>query len=97
MEAEENDPSSTLNLYRAALAKRRELQSGESLEWIETDSESVLAFRRPNGWICVSNFGQDDAALPVVVQGAEFVLGSAEFAGDKVPGSATLWFTSVTV
>lgn len=97
VEAEENDPSSTLNLYRAALAKRRELQSGESLEWIETDSESVLAFRRPNGWICVSNFGQDDAALPVVVQGAEFVLGSAEFAGDKVPGSATLWFTSVTV
>ncbi|QNV39750.1 glycoside hydrolase family 13 protein [Rothia amarae] len=94
VEVEEADSSSTLNLYRAALKARRELQSEEKLEWLETGSDSLLAFIRPNGWVCVTNFGQDAVVLPEAVRGARFVLGSAEFDGENVPGSATLWFKS---
>ncbi|MGA4842393.1 glycoside hydrolase family 13 protein [Streptomyces sp. G45] len=48
VEAQEADPDSTLALYRAALAVRREhpaLGAGESVTWL-TAPEGVLAFRR---------------------------------------------------
>ncbi|MFP3467641.1 alpha-amylase, partial [Leifsonia sp. SIMBA_070] len=75
VEAESADPSSTLSLYRRALGLRRDLQTGEGLEWIETGRDDVLRFRRPNGWEIVTNFGTDPFPLG---PGAErVVLGSA--------------------
>ena len=65
VEAEEGVRGSTLELYREALALRRELQSAESLEWDEALSTGeVLAFERPGGWLSVTNFGDDSVALP---------------------------------
>ena len=64
VEAEELDPHSTLNLYRKALRLRRELQTAEDLEWIETGRGDVLAFARPNGWrVGVLHLGAAGAAL----------------------------------
>jgi len=78
---------STLELYRAALRLRRELQSGESLEWIETGRDDVLAFRRPNGWVSITNFGGDDVELP----DGDVLVASAELDGRVLPGATTAW------
>lgn len=87
VEVEAADPSSTLSLYRRALGLRRELQTGETLEWIETGRDDVLRFRRPNGWEVVANFGRDPFDLG---SGADrIVLGSAP--GGRLPGETTVW------
>ena len=64
VEAESGDPGSTLSLYRRAAQLRRELQTDESMEWIPTDHDEVLRFRRSGGWEVVSNFGKDPVPLP---------------------------------
>lgn len=84
------DPTSTLALYRQALALRRLLQTEESLQWIETGRDDVLAFRRPNGWTVVTNFGQTRYALPA--DGARS-LSSRHFEGDELPPETTVWLT----
>ncbi|BDZ48303.1 glycosidase [Frondihabitans sucicola] len=86
VEAEESDPDSTLNLYRSALALRSRLRSG-GLEWIETGRADVLAFRRPNGWISVTTFGDDPVPLP----DGELLLASAPVSNGILPGAATAW------
>ena len=87
VQVQEEDPHSTLNLYREALAQRRLLQTEESLEWVETGSEQVLAFRRPNGWLCVTNFGEEAFGLPA----GELLLSSAPLEGEDLPGATTVW------
>jgi alpha-glucosidase len=84
---EERDPGSTLSLYRTALALRRELQTAESLEWIETGRADVLAFRRPNGWLIVTNFGTEPVELPA----GEPLVASEPLDGRMLPGEATAW------
>ncbi|KQO65248.1 glycoside hydrolase family 13 protein [Curtobacterium sp. Leaf261] len=91
---QEADPASTLSLYREALALRSELQAEESLTWSETGRSDVLAFRRPNGWTSVTNFGTEPFVLPE----GEVLLASAPLdpSGDAValPGATTAWLRS---
>jgi alpha-glucosidase len=88
VEAQDGDPASTLSLYREALRLRRRLQTAERLEWLEEFTrEDVLAFARPNGWLCVTNFGDDPAPLP----DGEVLLSSVPLDGDRLPGAATAW------
>ena len=100
VEAEELDPHSTLNLYRKALRLRRELQTAEDLEWIETGRGDVLAFARPNGWRVVSNFSTEP--YPLAALGAdgegEVVLSSDPSNPESdasepgvVAGESTIW------
>lgn len=87
VEAEDDVATSTLTLYRQALALRRELQADEGLVWDEQLSQGdVLAFRRPNGWTCVTNFGSSPAALP----SGEVLLASSAVDGE-LPGATTVW------
>ena len=88
VEAQDDDSASTLNLYRAALRLRRELQGAEALEWVETESVDVLRFRRPNGWQVVANFGAEPTTLPP----GQIVLSSRPV-GDTLPGETTVWVT----
>ncbi|MGI6879090.1 glycoside hydrolase family 13 protein [Microbacterium sp. gxy059] len=91
VEAQAGDPSSTLSLYREALALRRELQSDETLEWLEEISAGdVLAFSRPNGWVSVTNFG----SAPVDLPDGEVLLSSSPLEGGRLPGAATAWIRS---
>ena len=84
---QESDPSSTLQLYRQALDLRRKLQAAEELEWVETQSDTVLHFRRPGGWECITNFGSGSVALPPGV-----VLTSGPLTGDgALPPDTTAW------
>ncbi len=87
VEAQEDDPASTLNLYRRALELRHELQTAEKLTWLETGRDDVLAFSRPNGCTVVTNFGDEPAELPA----GEVLLASAELEGDRLPAATTVW------
>lgn len=86
VEAEEDDPNSTLALYRYALSLRKELQTDESLEWIPTGRQDVLHFRRPNGWSVLTNFGRQSFPLP----GGEILLTSGE-PSDALDPETTVW------
>ena len=69
-EAQDGDPASHLNHYRAALAERRRhpaLGDG-TLTWDDDVPASVLSFTRDPGFRCVVNFGPDAYALPADAQ-----------------------------
>lgn len=89
VEAEDHDLESPLNLYRRALHLRRDLQTDEALEWLDSDNPQIVTFRRPNGWVSVTNFGTDPAPLPA----GTVLLSSAPGvpATDVIPGETTVW------
>ncbi|WP_309080377.1 glycoside hydrolase family 13 protein [Zhihengliuella sp.] len=87
VEAESGVEGSTLELYRTALRLRRELQTEERLEWVETGREDVLAFRRPGGWLTVTNFGIEPFPLPE----GDVLVASTEVTGSALPGESTAW------
>ncbi len=86
VEAESGDSDSTLTMYRRALEIRSRLREG-GLEWMETGNPQVLAFRRPNGWVSVTNFGDELYELP----DGELLLSSSPVVGGFLPGAATAW------
>ena len=85
-----DDRESTLTLYRRALAVRTDLQTEESLDWIETGRADVLRFARPNGWQVVTNFGDEPYVLDA--GGLSVVLASdPNAAPDVVAPASTVW------
>ncbi|HLP23710.1 MAG TPA: glycoside hydrolase family 13 protein [Microbacteriaceae bacterium] len=88
VEAQEGDSSSTLALYRSALALRKELLSTENLTWGNSKGK-VVHFVRDNGWHNVTNFGDKPVALPE----GTVRLSSAPLVDGKLPGNATAWVT----
>jgi alpha-glucosidase len=86
--AQTGRPESTLELYRDALRLRRQLQTAETLEWVETGNSQVLHFVRPGGWHCVTNFGTAPAPLPDGV-----VRVSSGPVDTVLPGETTVWLT----
>jgi alpha-glucosidase len=62
VDAQREDPASTLSLYREALRLRRGLPAAPLL-WLEAEPE-VLAFGRGDGFTCTVNFGSAPATLP---------------------------------
>ena len=86
VQAQEGDPESTLSLYRKALAVRRGLQTGQTLEWVDGVDWS-LHFKRPGGWQSITNFG----AAPIELPDAAVVLSSSPLEGEKLPSDTTAW------
>ncbi|PTL74388.1 alpha-amylase [Rathayibacter caricis DSM 15933] len=86
VEAEERDEESTLALYRRALALRHELQSGEQLEWLDSEPD-VLHFARPNGWRSATNL----CATPVALPAGEVLLASGPLGDGVLPRETTVW------
>ena len=83
---QDGNPGSTLSLYRSALHLRRELQTDERFEWIESPA-SVVHFRRPNGWEIATNFGPDPVPLPA----GEVLLSSRPLTEQALPSQTTVW------
>ena len=83
VEAEDADPDSTLNLYRRALEVRPRLLGGD-LAWVDMRRgvSDVLAFERGDGWLCVTNFGDEPVELPE----GEVELSSEPVQGGLLPG-----------
>ncbi|SDT24472.1 glycoside hydrolase family 13 protein [Microlunatus soli] len=77
---------STLELYRRALELRHRLQGSEELEWVATEPD-LLVFRRPGGWLSVTNFGSEPVQLPA----GEVLLLSEPGPIGLLPGNATAW------
>jgi alpha-glucosidase len=65
VEAQRDDPSSTLSLYRRALQLRHTLPAlGDGdLSWRQA-SEGVLVFTRTPGFVCTVNTGDQPVVLP---------------------------------
>lgn len=90
IEAQERDPASTLHLYRRMIALRRsdaDLAGGE-LSWLELGAD-VLAFRRGDGVLSITNLG----ASPVPLPAHHAVLLSSAPVDQALPPDATAWVT----
>jgi alpha-glucosidase len=92
VEAQEADPESTLNLYRAALALRRsdpDLGDGP-FAWLDaaTGAGDALAFRRGDGFLSVTNLGRHPSHLPAH---DEVLLTSSPLDGGLLPPDSTAW------
>ncbi|WP_059008924.1 glycoside hydrolase family 13 protein [Streptomyces specialis] len=94
------DPSSTLALYRAALAARRAhpaLGAGDSVTWLPAPA-GVLAFRREGAdgsWvICAVNTTDTPVAVAdLLPRTGQLLLASTHFAGgDVLPADTTVWW-----
>jgi alpha-glucosidase len=87
-ESQENDPNSTLNIYRKALAARK-LEPGLGdgpMEWIEAGKD-VVAFSRPGNFACYINFGPD-FELP---SNSEILVASGPLKGNLLPTDTAVW------
>ncbi|UOY00169.1 alpha-amylase family glycosyl hydrolase [Blastococcus sp. PRF04-17] len=83
---QETEATSTLNLYRAALAIRRGFPPVDDASWRTADPE-VLHVARPDGWHTVTNFGSGLVPLP---QGT-VLLASAPLEAGLLPPDTTAW------
>lgn len=91
VDRQHGDPHSSLELYRAALRRRRELLTEETLTWIDDLPEGVLGFKRPNGWICITNFNGAEVKLHGFAHN-EFVLSSnLGSTSGRLVGNSTIW------
>ncbi|MBB5840756.1 glycoside hydrolase family 13 protein [Kribbella italica] len=87
--AQESDPASHLNLYRAALKIRRAEEAlGEGrLTWDDDAPAGVLSFTRDPGFRCVVNLGSSPIELPA----GEILLASEPLLEGELPVDATVW------
>ncbi len=86
-ESQEKDPSSTLNMYRRALAIRHSepgLGDGD-LEWVDLGKD-LLSFKRVGGFLCVVNFG-NETKLP----DGEILISSAPINDSVLPQDCAVW------
>ena len=92
MAAQDGDPASTLNFYRAALrARRADPALGDGpMSWLDTP-EGVLAFRRGAGFACVVNYTDDVVDLPAELAGWKPVVRSAEADPGTIAGASAVW------
>jgi alpha-glucosidase len=89
VDAQLDDPDSTLSLYRRALELRRDHRGfgGSGLEWF-SGPEGCLAFRRPGGLLCALNA----SAEPVPMPPGEVLLASGPVGEDAtLPPDTTVW------
>ncbi|MCN9239913.1 glycoside hydrolase family 13 protein [Streptomyces sp. RY43-2] len=96
VEAQRGVAGSTLELYRTALAARRDhpdLGAGESVEWLKAP-EGVLAFRRGE-FVCVANTTNEPVTTPaygdILLASTELTIANGE---TKLPADTTVWWTT---
>lgn len=88
VEAEERDPDSMLHLYRRMIALRREIadSTDDGLHWLELGAD-VIAFRRGDDVLCITNLGAVPVPLPAH---HEVLIASAPLEG-VLPPDSTAW------
>ncbi len=91
-DAQTGVPGSTLELYRSALALRREfaLASG-MVEWLGGYGPDVVAFRNGNVTV-LANLGPIAVELPI---GGDIILASEKITGGALPSETTVWIRTV--
>ncbi|EID53056.1 glycoside hydrolase family 13 protein [Saccharomonospora xinjiangensis] len=95
VEAQRDDPHSTLSLYREALRQRRDLPV-ESVEWCDSPRD-VLAFRRGSSFVCTVNFSPSPVTIerPGTVRLASEPVSGLDLSGDTVtlPPETAVWWS----
>jgi alpha-glucosidase len=90
VDAETEDPSSMLSLYRDALRLRRELlqlgADSDQLSWVGEEPD-VLVFTRGPGFTCIVNTGAEPVPLPP----GRVVLSSLPVEAERLPSDAAAW------
>jgi alpha-glucosidase len=91
-EIQTGDPDSTLELYRTAIALRREhlTPAAPSLEWLRTDPE-LLSFTRPGGFTFLANLSDQPVALP---SATHVLLASGPLTAGFVSPDTAVWLRS---
>ncbi len=90
--AQDDDPASHLELYRAALAERRRnpaLGDG-TLTWDDDVPADVLSFTREPGFRCIVNFGSDPYPVP---EDATVLVTSGDPSARTVGPDEAVWLT----
>jgi alpha-glucosidase len=89
VDAQGDDTTSMLTLYRAGLAARRKAPWGADAElrWLDYGDDAI-AFTRGEQFRCIVNFGPQPVELPA---GAEVLVGSADLVGGALPQDTTVW------
>ncbi|GAA2401755.1 glycoside hydrolase family 13 protein [Streptomyces glaucosporus] len=99
VEEQTGDPTSTLEMYRSALAVRRDhpaLGAGDAVEWLEEFPAGVLAFRRRaadgsgRDFVCTVNTTGTPVELPAAP--GRVLLASGEYDGGALPADTTVWW-----
>jgi alpha-glucosidase len=91
VEAQTGDPTSTLELYRSALAVRRQqpgLGAGDGVEWLDAPA-GVLMFRR-DGFVCVAN--TTGAPVELTVPGTLLLSSVQDQQPGVLPSDSTSWW-----
>jgi alpha-glucosidase len=88
VEAQENDPGSTLHLYRSALRCRRDIDIEAPLGWLPTGRDDVLAFTRGD-LLVVTVFGGEPYQPPAPWTSVA-LRSDGEISG-LVPPNTTAW------
>ncbi|MGV9195464.1 glycoside hydrolase family 13 protein [Microbacterium sp. MC2] len=93
-DAQEDDPESTLWLYRTLLATRRAHALGSgALEWLDGFDEHVLALR--NGDVTViANTGDVPVEVPAALAAGTLLVASTPFTGTAVPPDTAVWIAA---
>lgn len=88
---QDNDATSTLALFRAALSRRAELNTQlPGFAWLPSPP-SVVAFRRGADWVCIVNMGSEPVELPA----GEVMLASGSLEADGfLPPNVCAWLNS---
>ncbi len=90
VEAQDADPASMLNLYRAALRIRKATPDlrGEQFAWLDSPADA-LRFRRGDGFVVITNLGATPVEPPA---DAELLLASHDLIDGRLPPDATGWW-----
>lgn len=91
---QEQDPTSTLSLVRAALSLRKELWvgAGPDVHWLD-EPAGCVAFVRDGGAVCVLNAGDRPVRLPRF--GGFPLLASGVLVDDALPPATAVWLSGV--
>jgi alpha-glucosidase len=89
VEVQDNDPNSSLNLYRKALEIRKTLSGlGDGpMSWVDAPDQ-LVAFSRPGNFYCYLNLGAD-FKLP---QAATVLVSSSPIENGILPTDTAVWF-----
>lgn len=85
------DDRSSLGLYRTAIRRRKELLTTETLEWLSDLPHGVLGFRRPNGWICITNFGDHEVKLQGFSHSEMLLSSNLGSTSGRLSGNSSIW------
>ena len=89
-DVEEQDPESTLWLYRTLLATRRAHDLGAAqLEWLDGYGDDVIAVRTGDVTV-IANVGTEPVALPA----GTLLVASDTFEGGELPADTTVWIAA---